>query len=93
MLKVCNYVVLKFEVWENIFDVEEIEIQFVVILNSSQGFFSNRGEKISMVSFRGNRNRVYKQQNVNVGGGPNLLLGRTSFSDMLKVVMSEPPFS
>ena len=41
--------------------------------------------------FQGNRNRVSKQQNVNLGG-PSLLLGRTSFSGMFKVVMSEPPF-
>ena len=30
--------------------------------------------------------------NFSVWGGPNLLLGRTSFSGMPKVVMSEPPF-
>ena len=29
---------------------------------------------------------------MSIRGGPNLLLGRTSFSGMLKVVMSEPPF-
>ena len=34
---------------------------------------------------------VYKRHSFNFGG-PNLLLGRTSFSVMLKVVMSEPPF-
>ena len=40
---------------------------------------------------QGNRNRVYKRQNDNLGE-PNLLLGRTSLSGMLKVVLSESPF-
>ena len=53
-------------------------------------FFEKR-RKTKYWPFQGNRYQVYKLQNFNLGG-PNLLLGRTSFSGMLKVVMSEPPF-
>ena len=43
--------------------------------------------------FQENRNRVYKRQDFNfVLFGGDLLLGRTYFSGMLQVVMSEPPF-
>ena len=52
--------------------------------------FSNRGEKVSMGHYKEVEiGCINEKQSI---WGPSLLLGRTSFSDMLEVVMSEPPF-
>ena len=92
----------KFEVWNFVissffnrnFNFEHLEISFRLSKVQIKGLLcclSNRGENVSMGPFQGNRKWVYYRPKFNLGG-PNGLLGLSSFSGMLKVVLCEPSF-